>query len=123
MDRNLHIASKDTRLSVAYFWNDGIFINPSGLGGTPGQAYDYPLGNKNLSIIDTHTFNSRVINEAVYGFNWSQRDIQAYGKGVLLADVGMKRYNSSPSFQSCPALVSVMARLVNLGMAEILGVI
>lgn len=95
LDHDFKIGDHDNHLALAYFWQNGIFINPSGLGGNPGQAYDYPLGNKNLSIIDTHTFSSKLVNEAVYGFNWVMRDIEAYGHGVQLADVGMTRFNSS----------------------------
>lgn len=102
LDHDFKVAGHDNHVALAYFNNTGIFIAPGG-SGSPGQAYDYPLGNKNASLIDTHTFNSKVVNEAVVGFNWVMRDIEAYGKGVLLADVGMSRFNASyfptlPSF-------------------------
>ncbi|HVZ59179.1 MAG TPA: TonB-dependent receptor [Terriglobales bacterium] len=103
LDRDFKLASRDNHLGISFFYQNGLFINPSGLSSSPGQAYDYPLGNQNLSIIDTHTISNRVINQAVIGYNWVQRDIEAYGDGVRLADVGMSRFNSSyfptlPSF-------------------------
>ncbi len=102
LDHDFKFSGHDNHPAVAYFYQTGIFIAPGG-SGSPGQAYDYPLGNKNLSLSDTHTFNPKILNEAVYGFNWVKRDIEAYGKGVELADVGMSRFNSSyfptlPSF-------------------------
>ncbi|MDW5266062.1 MULTISPECIES: TonB-dependent receptor [Acidobacteriaceae] len=123
LDHDFTIAGHDNHLAVAYFYNDGIFINPSGLGGSPGQAYDYPLANKNLSIIDTHTFSSKLVNEAVYGFNWEKRDIEAYGRGVELSDVGMTRFNSSyynllPAFSFSDTSLGVFGYGGNIGRRQ-----
>jgi hypothetical protein len=103
VDHDFKFGSQENHVAASFFYEHGLFINPSGLSGAPGQAYDYPLGNQNLSLIDTHTFNSKVVNEAVYGYNWVQRDIEPYRQGVLLSSVGMSRFNSSyfpylPSF-------------------------
>jgi Carboxypeptidase regulatory-like domain len=119
LDHDFKIASQDNHLAVAYFYQSGIFIAPGG-SGAPGQAYDYPLGNKNLSLIDTHTLNASIVNEAVFGFNWVQRDIEAYGKGVELADVGMSRFNSSyfptlPSFSFSDGSLSEFGYGGNIG--------
>ncbi len=79
LDHDFRIASQDNHLAVAYFYQSGIFIAPGG-SGAPGQAYDYPLGNKNLSLIDTHTLNANIVNEAVFGFNWVSATLKRTAK-------------------------------------------
>jgi len=103
VDHEFHPGTQQNHLWGAFFYNHGLYINPSGAGGSLGQGYDYPLGNQNLAINDTHIFNAKLVNDLVLGYTRIQRDIANYGTGVNVQDVGMYRANQSV-FGLLPAL-------------------
>jgi hypothetical protein len=103
VDHEFHAGSQQNQLWGTFFYNRGLYINPTGASGSLGQGYDYPLGNQNLAINDTHVFNAHVVNDLAVGYTRIQRDIANYGTGVTVQDVGMYRANES-AFNLLPAL-------------------
>lgn len=103
LDHEFQLGAQQNRLWGAFFYNKGLYINPSGASGSLGQGYDYPLGNQNLAINDTHVFSAHLVNDLVLGYTRIQRDIANYGTGVNVQDVGMYRANQSV-FSLLPAL-------------------
>jgi Carboxypeptidase regulatory-like domain len=92
IDHDFKIWGQANHLTGTGFVHNQLYTDPSGDG---GQPYNYPLGSQHATISDTHIFRSNLFNEAVYGYNWDRRDIEATAGGVTLADVGMTRSNSS----------------------------
>ncbi len=91
VDHDFKFFGHDNHLTGTGFVHSQLYTDPSGSG---GQPYDYPLGSQHATISDTHVFRDNLINDAVYGYNWDRRDIEALG-GVTLDQVGMTRSNSS----------------------------
>lgn len=102
-DHEFHPGTQQNHLWGSFFYNRGLYINPTGASGSLGQGYDYPLGNQNLAINDTHVLNAKLVNDFVAGYTRIQRDIANYGTGVNVQDVGMYRANESV-FGLLPAL-------------------
>jgi hypothetical protein len=92
IDHDFNIRGQANHLTATGFVHNQLYTDPSGDG---GQPYNYPLGSQHATISDTHIFRGNLFNEAVYGYNWDRRDIEASAGGVTLADVGMTRSNSS----------------------------
>jgi hypothetical protein len=90
-----HEFSSKNHAYVAGFFSSGPFVNPTGVGGSLGQGYQYVLGSQNVSINDTHIFRANLINDFVIGWTRAQRDIEALPGYVSLTDVGMTRSNIS----------------------------
>ena len=104
IDHESQLGSQLNRLTGTLFWNNGLYINPTGAtGGALGQGFEYPLRNQHTAINDTYIFNGRTINDLVFGYNRIQRDIAAYGTGTTVQDVGMTRANES-QFTFLPVL-------------------
>lgn len=91
IDHDLKVFGHDNHLSGTGFVQNQLYTDPSGSG---GQPYTYPLSSQHATINDTHVFRENLINDAVYGYNWDRRDIEALG-GATLSEVGMTRSNSS----------------------------
>jgi hypothetical protein len=91
VDHDFKLLGHDNHLIGTGFYAGQFYRDPTGSG---GQPYSYPLGNQHATIEDTHTFKSNLLNDAVYGYNWDRRDIQAVG-GATLSEVGMTRSNSA----------------------------
>jgi hypothetical protein len=92
IDREFEIRGQANHLTGTGFVHNQLYTDPTGSG---GQPYNYPLGSQHATISDTHIFRSNLFNEAVYGYNWDRRDIEATAGGTTLGDVGMTRSNSS----------------------------
>jgi hypothetical protein len=91
LDHDFKLFGHDNHLTGTGFVQNQLYTDPTGSG---GQPYGYPLGSQHATIADTHIFRDNLINDAVYGYNWDRRDIEALG-GVTLAQVGMTRSNAS----------------------------
>jgi hypothetical protein len=92
IDHDFTISGQTNHLTATGFVHNQLYTDPSGDG---GQPYNYPLGSQHATVSDTHIFSSNLFNEAIYGYNWDRRDIEAAPGGVTLADVGMTRSNAS----------------------------
>lgn len=104
VDHEFKLGVQQNHLWGSFFFNKGLYINPTGTSGSSlGQGFDYPLGNQNLAINDTHVFNAHLVNDLVLGYAHIRRDIDSYGTGVTVQDVGMYRANESV-FNLLPAL-------------------
>jgi hypothetical protein len=62
----------------------------SGAANVPGFPVAEEVGNRLLSVQDVHTFNSRVTNEARFGFNFLRRDV-ATQQAIRDSDIGITR--------------------------------
>jgi hypothetical protein len=62
----------------------------SGAANVPGFPIAEHVANRLLSVQDVHTFNSRVTNEARFGFNLSRRDV-ATQQAIRDSDIGITR--------------------------------
>ncbi len=91
IDHDFKLFGHDNHLTGTGFVHNQLYTDPTGSG---GQPFDYPLGSQHATISDTHVFRGNLINDAVYGYNWDRRDIEALG-GVTLDQVGMTRSNAS----------------------------
>jgi hypothetical protein len=91
VDHDFKLFGHDNHIAGTGFVSNQQYNDPSGSG---GQPFNYPLGSQHATIEDTHVFTANLINDAVYGYNWDRRDIEATG-GATLNEVGMTRSNSS----------------------------
>ncbi|MDR3734670.1 MAG: TonB-dependent receptor [Acidobacteriaceae bacterium] len=91
LDHDFKFFGHDNHLTGTGFVHNQLYTDPSGSG---GQPFDYPLGSQHATISDTHIIRDNLINDAVYGYNWDRRDIEATG-GATLGQVGMTRSNAS----------------------------
>ncbi len=98
-------------LAVKFFFAQTLAL--SGAANVPGFPVAEEVANRLLSVQDVHTFNSRVINEARFGFNFTRRDVTTQ-QAIRDADLGMTR-STAGAFPCSPPeslLVRLVARLL-----------
>lgn len=74
----------------------------SGAANVPGFPVAEEVGNRLLSVQDIHTFNSRVTNEARFGFNFSRREVVTQ-QPITDTSVGIVRSTAS-AFPGLPLI-------------------
>jgi hypothetical protein len=74
----------------------------SGAANVPGFPVAEEVANRLLSVQDVHTLNSRVTNEARFGFNFTRRDVTTQ-QAIRDADVGITR----PTAAAFPGLALI----------------
>jgi hypothetical protein len=74
----------------------------SGAANVPGFPVAEELANRLLSVQDVHTFNSRVSNEARFGFNFARRDVTTQ-QAIRDADIGIAR-STAMAFPGMPLI-------------------
>ena len=73
-----------------------------GAANVPGFPVAQGVANRLLSVQDVHTFNSRVTNEARFGFNFSRRDVTTQ-QAIRDADIGITR-STAAAFPGLPLI-------------------
>ena len=74
----------------------------SGAANIPGFPVAEELANRLLSVQDVQTFNSRVSNEARFGFNYGRRDVTTQ-QAIRDADIGIAR-STATAFPGMPLI-------------------
>jgi hypothetical protein len=95
--------SQNNWLAVKFFFaQTPQTLALSGAANVPGFPVAEEVANRLLSVQDVHTFNSRVTNEARFGFNFLRRSV-ATQQAIRDEDVGIAR-STAAAFPGLPLI-------------------